>query len=156
MVDKKKVIDDDGTIYYVSLEEHRSIPIDKIEHVFLYKKVEKEKIIKNTVSFFEKLKGKKESEYSEKYFTYEEIHQYDLPGLFRSINELSLSEIKKMINDAIIDYKLSNSNKNDFESWDGILTDDKTLKKKLSRDKKINDLLNGDMSKLEKFLDDER
>lgn len=71
-------------------------------------------------------------------------------------HKISLYDIKSESNKLINQYNNSLKTKLDLSGWDGYLGEENDpMKKKLMRDKKLKNLLKGDMSKLEKYLNSE-
>ena len=72
------------------------------------------------------------------------------------VSDIEMYRLKSVIKDIIVNYDKRNTNSNKLDQWDGYLgKDGDVMKKKLMRDKKIKDLLKGDSSKLEDFLNND-
>jgi hypothetical protein len=148
----KQVITDNGEVFYFDF----SRDITNWLHINLYivetAKVKKKRKV-GTKGFFKTPVYEEYTENVEKKVKVESV-EISLSG-DKEIHDYSLDEIKGYVNKCITLYKSNNKNKIDFDEWDGYLGDDDARKKEIMRDQKIKDLLKGDTSKLEKFLDSE-
>jgi hypothetical protein len=141
-MNKKKVISKHGLVFYLSIEKN-----------------------KGTGSWYLKLYDKVEYGFWKfKLPFYKELHERLLTT--DSISDTSFQFIKRESIRMVEDYesiilkdrvreRMFNNIQTEFYNWDGYLgNDDDPMRKKLMRDDKLQSLLKGDMSKLEKYLDD--
>ena len=137
----KKIITEEGDVYYFNFT--RSGHLDcLVLNLYIGEYFE----IKG---FFRKSKVTKKLKYTK-------VEDYEFSCSWnKSISDYSLSTIQRRIEECIRAYKESNQNKIDLDKWDGYMGDEGARKKEVMRDQKIKDLLNGDTSKLEDFLNKE-
>ena len=152
-MDKKKVIDDNGVIYYVTFRVDDVFPNGDIEYIELWQKYIFTKTNKEKLGFFDRLRGVIPKVSESNLLQFKLVHTSKVDLMERKpMDDYSISQIKNTTYNTIADYLISNENKNSLDSWDGILSSDVDIRKKLNRDMKIDELLNGDYSKLENYL----
>lgn len=147
----KKIITEDGEEYYVDFTRGHL----RCLYLNLYIREEKKinKVFTIGKTWFGKRKKETRNDVKE---IYKKVEDYEFTCSWdRSIDDYHLDTIKTRINQCIIDYKKSNINRVNMENWDGYMGDEGTRKKEIMRDQKIKDLLKGDASKLEDFLNKE-
>ena len=153
-MDKKKIIDEDGSVYYVSFRQCYNIPIGNIENIELYKKTTIVETTTEQLGWYDKLKGIIPKIFTNKIEKIKLIHTHNI-GIFGKkmpMDDYTIEDIKKIINETIADYKCTNENKLNLDNWDGYIGNDDERKKKVMRNQKIDELLNGDIDKLEEYL----
>lgn len=85
--------------------------------------------------------------------TYKRVETVEIPNTYKkTIRDISLNQIKLFTNKAIENYYTYHKNIVDYDEWDGYLGGEGARKTEIMRNKKIKELLDGNTSKLEDYL----
>ncbi len=148
----KKIVTEDGDVFYFDFTRGRLNEI--ILNLYKEKSVEvnkKRKIGKKNLFGKDRYESYKSTEN-----TYQKLESYKWSCSWdNKIEDYSLDRVKSAIDICIKNYKMSNKNESDLNNWDGYMGNEGARKKEVMRDQKISDLLKGDTSKLEEFLNKE-
>jgi hypothetical protein len=129
---KKRIISADGEEFYIDFSTD-FIRVDQFCHLYRKKYI-------NLYVF--------------KIPYYSELSSINV-GNVVNISHYSVDDIKNFSGKLIRKYRKRSTNTIEVGEWDGYLGSDESVKKRIMRDKKLNDLLKGNTSKLEDFLNNE-
>lgn len=127
----RKVISKEGEVFYFNYENRHTH-----FYFYLYRK-----------ETYKRFFGLSEAE---RYVKLEKM-QLDWPTVSNP-EHWDVDEFKKRINQLIDYHKHSLKRRERVNNWNGYVGDDDQMEKKLMRNEKLNDLISGDLSKLEEFL----
>lgn len=146
----KKVITENGEVYYFKMEHSGNLGCLELKLYVGEETTVRERRKTGETNWF----GREKTEIYEGIETkYKLVEKYQFDCSWdKSVSDYSLDTIKDRINMCIREYKKSNKNLDDLDNWDGYMGDEGARKKEIMRDQKIKDLLKGDTSKLEDFL----